>query len=164
MAAPFFGIDGYPRKMAMTDQLDSFIDVFQRLEGGDEDAAAEIFKRFSNRLIGLAHSRLDSQLRQKVDAEDVAQSALKSFFRGLKNEQFQLDNWDALWALLVVIALRKCNRRIDSFRAACRDVSREITPGTDSSLMPYEAVAREPTPLEAVTLGELLSCVMNGLE
>ena len=55
-----------------------------RLRAGDNAAAAEVFRRFANRLIGLARTHLDARVRQKVDPEDVMQSALKSFESTMK--------------------------------------------------------------------------------
>jgi DNA-directed RNA polymerase specialized sigma24 family protein len=46
----------------------------------DEQAARENFDRFARRLIGLARTRLDRRIRQKIDPEDVVQSVFRSFF------------------------------------------------------------------------------------
>src|SRR5580692_11428902 len=94
----------------------SFDTVMQRLRAGDDEAAADVFRRFADRLIGLARSRLDERLRQKVDPEDVMQSVFKSFFRVQADGKLDLANWDSLWALLTVITLRKCGHRIEYFR------------------------------------------------
>src|SRR6185295_15765908 len=59
----------------------SFDDLMARLRTGDEAAAAEVFHRFTGRLIGLARRRLDHLVRPKVDAEDILQSVYRSFFR-----------------------------------------------------------------------------------
>ena len=59
---------------------DSFDDVMARLRAGDQAAAREIFERFVDKLIRLAHSRFDAVLRHKVDPDDVVQSAYKRFF------------------------------------------------------------------------------------
>src|SRR5438874_1802198 len=58
----------------------SFAQLMARLQARDEAAAAEVFGRFGQRLIGLARQHLDMRVRQKVDPDDVMQSALKSFF------------------------------------------------------------------------------------
>src|SRR4051812_50134846 len=47
----------------------------------DEAAAEELFRRYSGRLTALARSRLSHALATRVDAEDVVQSAYRSFFR-----------------------------------------------------------------------------------
>lgn len=128
----------------------SFVDVMARLRGGDSQAAAQVFQRFAQRLIGLARRRLDRRLRQKLDPEDVLQSAFRSFFE--RQEQFELADWDSLWALLVVLTLRKCGRQVDLYRAARRAVEREA-----GDPVGVEALAREPTPAEAAALADTLA-------
>ena len=112
---------------------DSFADLVVRLRAGAPDAAGEIFRRFARRLIGLARLHLDARLRQKIDPEDVMQSALKSFFIRHAGGAFDLDSWDSLWSLLTVITLRKCGHKLEHFQAACRDVRRETTPAPATS-------------------------------
>src|SRR5208282_598146 len=45
----------------------SFDALMNRLQAGDQDAAVQIFDRFTRRLIGLARAHLDTLIRQKVD-------------------------------------------------------------------------------------------------
>jgi RNA polymerase sigma-70 factor (ECF subfamily) len=128
--------------------------------------AAEIFHRFAHRLMGLVRSRLDSLLRPKVDPEDLLQSVFRSFFVGAREGQLDLRDWDSLWGLLTVITLRKCGRRIDYFRAARRDVRREIaTPPAEEADRPgWEVVCREPSPDEAAVLAETLEHLLRKLD
>jgi RNA polymerase sigma-70 factor (ECF subfamily) len=141
----------------------SFADLMARLKAGDQDAATEIFHQFAHRLIGLARSRLDRFLRQKIDPEDVMQSVFRSFFVRQAKGEFDLLNWDSLWSLLTVITLRKCGHRVDYFRADCRDVRRESPNRAlpDDSVLSWQAIAREPTPSEAVQLTETLEHVLR---
>lgn len=145
---------------------DSFNDLMARLQSGDPDAAAEIFRRFSNRLIALARSRLDRLPRQKADPEDVVQSVFRSFFIRHANDPFDLTNWDNVWGMLTVITMRKCGHRIEYYRAARRDVAREVfqPPSTDDSARSWQVIAREPTPMEAAMLAETVEQVMSGLK
>jgi RNA polymerase sigma-70 factor (ECF subfamily) len=144
----------------------SFDDCIARLRAGDDAVAAQIFNRFANRLIALARSRLDNLLRQKVDPEDLLQSVFQSFFARNKEGQFDIRDWDSLWALLTVITLRKCGRRIEYFHAACRDVRREVTapPSAEDSSVGWEAVGQEPSPIEAIVLAETLEKMLGLLE
>jgi RNA polymerase sigma-70 factor (ECF subfamily) len=145
---------------------DSFEALMQRLRNGDDDAASEIFNRFAHRLIGLARSRLNERLRQKLDPEDVMQSVFKSFFRVQADGKLDLASWDSLWALLTVITLRKCGHRIEYYRAACRRVDREVTPRAsgDESTASFEAIARDPSPADAAMLAETVEQVLRELE
>ena len=143
----------------------SFDDLYARLRAGDEDAAAAIFNRYVRRLVGLARSRLDRALLQKVDPEEVANSALGSFFRACAAGKFELHGWDSLWEVLLVITLRKCGRRVEHFRAKRRDVAQEVRPAAagDRDVLGWAAIAREPTPEEAVMLSETIEQLTRGL-
>jgi RNA polymerase sigma-70 factor (ECF subfamily) len=142
----------------------SFDDLMARLRTGDERAAAEVFQRFAQRLLGLARSRLDRLIQVKVDPEDVLQSVYRSFFRRHAQGQYELQSWDSLWGMLTVITLRKCGHRVRYFRSACRDVQREVAlPPRDELRVEWQAVGRDPTPSEAARLAETLEQVMRDL-
>ncbi|HEX8201597.1 MAG TPA: sigma-70 family RNA polymerase sigma factor [Isosphaeraceae bacterium] len=145
---------------------DSFIDLIARLQRGDEDAAAAVFRRYLHRLIALASKQFDGRLRHKADPEDVVQSAFKSFFVRLGDGQFDLADWESLWGLLAVITLRKCYRRRDYLLAERRDVGRELTRpmAEDGSGSRWEFVDHEPTPLEAAILAETVQGLLDRLE
>ena len=143
----------------------SFDDLYARLRAGDEDAATAIFNRYVHRLVALARSRLDRVMQQKVDPEEIANSALGSFFRACAEGKFELEGWDSIWEVLLVITLRKCGRRVEYFRAKRRNVAQEAPPGAtdDPDVLGWAAIAREPTPEEAVMLGETVDEVMRSL-
>ncbi|MFL5241141.1 MAG: RNA polymerase sigma factor [Gemmataceae bacterium] len=145
---------------------DSFTDIMARLRGGDQAAAREIFQRFVDQLVRLAHRQFDGVMRRKVDPEDVVQSAYKSFFVRYGEGKMEIQDWGNLWGMLTVITLRKCFDRVEYHRAALRDVRREAStqPSTAESQPWWEAVARDPTPEEAAMLAEILEQLMRGLE
>src|SRR5205814_9549174 len=143
----------------------SFDRLMTRLRAGDDDAAAEVFRRFTHRLIGLARSRLDHLIRSKVDPEDILQSVYRTFFSRQARDGFRLDSWDSLWGMLTVITVRKCDYRRKFFRAARRDVGREsATPPPPGLFGPdAQALARDPTPSEAARLAETVELLMREL-
>jgi RNA polymerase sigma-70 factor (ECF subfamily) len=137
---------------------DSFADLMVRLRAGDPDA--QVFRQFQARLINLARGRPGAALRQKEDPEDVVQSVFKSFFRRHAAGQFDLDSRDSPWGLLTVIPLHKCGHRLDYFRAARRDVQREVALQPEAEDAPaWEALARDPTPAAAALLAETVGCL-----
>lgn len=144
-------------------EKDHFADVMARLHAGDQQAALEVFQRFAGRLIGLARSHLVSGLQAKVDAEDVLQSAWKSFFLRQTDGQFTLAGWDDLWALLVVITLRKCNRKVEHFSAARRDVLREVRTLSEEDERSWSELAGGPAPSDGLLLAEVVEGVMRTL-
>lgn len=141
----------------------SFDEVMGRLRAGEDQAAAQVFNQFAERLIALARSRLDKFTRQKVDPEEVIQSVYRSFFKRHAEGQFNVQDWDNLWTLLAVIAARKCANRVNFFRAACRDVRQEM-PVADGSAADWPGSAAEPTPEEAAILTETIEELMRGLD
>jgi RNA polymerase sigma-70 factor (ECF subfamily) len=128
------------------------------------DAAREIFERFAGRLILLARYHLDARLRQKVDPEDVVQSAYKSFFLRYGGVDLAAEGWDGLWGLLTVITLRKCADRARHFRAGRRDVAREAPAAEEGAESWRGAAGREPTPEEAAALAEAVENLLRGLD
>jgi RNA polymerase sigma-70 factor (ECF subfamily) len=143
---------------------DSFADVMARLRAGDDNAAAQVFRRFTHRLIALARAHLDSRVRQKVDPEDVLQSAYKSFFLRCEQERLSAENWDGLWSLLTVITTRKCGRWARKFRGGRRDVAAEVAAAGDPDESDVIVLySEEPSPEEAVMLSELVEQLHRGL-
>jgi DNA-directed RNA polymerase specialized sigma24 family protein len=75
---------------------------------GDRDATQRLWQRYFQRLVDLARKKLRGAPRGMADEEDVALSALDSFFRGAEQGRFpQLHDRDDLWYLLLVITERK---------------------------------------------------------
>lgn len=142
----------------------SFDAVFEGLRLGEEKAAVEIFARFSQRLIALASRRISGSLRQKVDPEDLVQSAFKSFFRAHEGAAVQVQDWHSLWSLLATITLRKAGHQLRRFQTEKRDVRKEVSGiANDHESRPgIEALAREPTPAEATILQETVEFLLNG--
>lgn len=136
-----------------------------RLKAGEDAASRVVFERFANRLIGLARKSLDGRLLQKVDPEDVVQSAYKSFFLGQREAGWEFGGWDGLWGMLTLITLRKCAHRAEYYQAEKRDVRRELPPATDSvgSAVDAFALDREPQPEEAALLVETVESLFQSV-
>lgn len=83
------------------------------LKEGDEQALEQIFARYYEPIVRLVQRRLPPAARRSADEEDVALSALNSFLRRAKADEFpQLESRDDLWKLLVAIARRKSIKHI----------------------------------------------------
>jgi RNA polymerase sigma-70 factor (ECF subfamily) len=152
-----------PSQQAVGDS--AFGNLMERLRHGDGEAALQVFQQFAFRLVALAHSRLSSQLRQKVDAEDVLQSVFRSFFDGHAQGRFRLVSWDSLWGLLADITLRKCAGKAEYFHASRRNVDREVSSAArpDDSASSWQGLSREPTPEEAACLSETVELLLRDL-
>jgi len=98
-----------------------------RLGHGDDHAATAVFQGFFDRMVRLAHRRQSPNLRARFDAEDVAQSALRTFFGRARAGEFEINSPEDLWSLLATITLRKLSFHTRLHRSKKRTVTRETT-------------------------------------
>jgi RNA polymerase sigma-70 factor (ECF subfamily) len=145
---------------------DASNDLVARWQAGDQQAADQLFRRYAGRLIALARSRLSAALSRRVDAEDVVQSAYRSFFAGAQNGMYDPERGGTLWALLVAITLHKLQDQLERHTAKKRSIKLEQGFGTEDSLFGIQAhaLAREPSPVEAVALVDQVEQVMRRLD
>ena len=136
-----------------------------RLGEGDNEAARRIWQRYFGRLMRLARRRLEGQPRRVADEEDVALSAMKSFYRGMAAGRFpHLRDRHDLWRLLVTITARKAldqaRRVYAKKRGGGRVRGESAFRGSDRSSLPGgidQVLGEQPTPDFAVMIAE--SCV-----
>ena len=144
---------------------DSFAEFMVRLHSGDDAAAQELFRRFTHQLIALALRHIGTGLRHKVDPEDIVQSAFKSFFFRYGAGNLDVANWNSLWGLLTLIAVRKCAERVAYHTAERRDAAREVAPPRGDEAAAFAVpIGREPTPLEAAMLSETVDQLFASLD
>jgi RNA polymerase sigma factor (sigma-70 family) len=141
-------------------QEDRSGDLVARWRAGDQEAAGELHRRYTTRLIALARSRLPAHLTRRLDPEDVVQSVYRSFFAGAGAGRYDLQQSGDLWQLLVTITLHKLYRKVRQNSAAKRAVGRE-QPLADAQAV---FLTHEPTPAEAAALADELQHVMRSLE
>jgi len=139
-------------------------ELVARWRRGDEQAAAELFDRYAGRLITLARTRLPVHLVQRFDAEDVVQSAYRSFFARSKDGRIEVRLGADIWRLLVAIVLNKLRSQVRHNSAEKRSVRKEWHQGGGAAWDAESAVLAEaPSPLEALTLIDELEQFMRGL-
>ncbi|MCA9077901.1 MAG: sigma-70 family RNA polymerase sigma factor [Planctomycetaceae bacterium] len=144
----------------------SFQAFLKHLDEDDDQAAKEIFNRFSRRLVIRAHRRLSAHVKQKHDAEDVVQSVFRTFFRRQSEGQFEFTDWSGIWGLLVLLTVRKCGHKAENVHAARRDVRREVSSDAlrEATEGQWEPADREPTADEISTLEDTVEQLMERLE
>lgn len=140
----------------------------ERLESGDELAAQRLWEVFFDRLVRLAHGRLQNRYKKTVDAEDIALSAFHSFCRGVANHRFpSLADHDGLWRLLVSITLHKvlhairhqdCQKRGGEFQEL---VGLDVE--GDSLHAVNQLVSREPSPEFVAEITEQFERLLESL-
>ena len=120
-----------------------------------------VFAQYSKRLVDLAQRNLSTRLQGRVDGEDIAQSALRTFFRRSELGEFRIDATTDLWKLLVKITLTKVHNQVRHHRADKRNVTREQSPPEAGSF--EQAISREPSPAEAAELVDHLEQLLDGM-
>ena len=142
---------------------DEVIELVSRWRRGDQAAAKGLFDRYVARLMELVRSRLSAKLAQRIDPEDVVQSAYRSFFCGARQGNFELRQGGDLWRLLVATTLHKLHDQVKRHQAARRSVRAEEPRGAANDAN-GTAESREPSPLEAAAVVDTLEAVMRNLE
>ena len=138
----------------------------KRLEDGDELAAERLWNSYFERLVHLAHNRLQLRHRKVDDAEDVALSAFHSFCRGVKQKRYPaLSDRHGLWRLLVSITIHKLLHVVRNQDRLKRGGGFTELAGFDSSSDSFAAinqvVSREPSPEFAAEVAEQYERLMN---
>jgi len=132
---------------------------------GDQQAAGELFNRYVARLIALARSKLSPGLARRLDADDVVQSACRSFFVRVRDGRLVVQPGGELWDLLAAITLRKVLGQVEHHTAQKRSIKREEKPADTDSVcwVEVEAIARDPGAGEQNALAEECEQAMSGL-
>lgn len=137
--------------------------LLARWQAGDARAAQELFQRYADRLIALVRTHLSAKLGRRLDAEDVLQSAFRSFFVGARAGRYELERGGDLWRLLVAISLHKLQAQAAYHAAGKRDIASETDFDAQAGPGAPQALAREPSPVEAVALADEVEQLLRGL-
>ena len=138
--------------MAEQDEITAWLN---QLSQGDSHAAEVIWQNYFEGLVTYARRRLHDMPRRTFDEEDVALSAMNSFFVGMRNGQFDLiSNREELWKLLLTITARKAQaqrrRSLRSKRGSGRVRGESIFAGADhgqdGELGIGDILGKQPTP------------------
>jgi len=144
---------------------DSSVELVVAWKAGDETAAERLFHRYFARLHGLVHSHLSEQMAARLDADDVLQSAFRSFFHGARGGRYVLERSGDLWRLLAAIAvhkLRHVQKRHSAGKRACaREQPLELVGEALEGDVAW--LAREPTPEDAALLADEIKQLLRPL-
>jgi DNA-directed RNA polymerase specialized sigma24 family protein len=152
--------------MSPTDSVSQWL---EQLRAGDQAVADPLWRRFFQRMVGLARDRLQGRARAAADEEDVALSAFDSFCRGAEQGRFpQLNDRHDLWRLLFTLTERKAiallRREHRQKRGGGRVVGEGALAGPDSPGGTLDQmVGREPSPELAAILAEEVACRLEAL-
>ena len=138
----------------------NFQDLVRRVRDGDEEAAAELVKRYEPAVRRVVRVRLvDSRVRRVFDTMDICQSVLGGFFMRVAMGEYDLEQPQQLLALLAQMARNKVADKVRMERAGRRD-NRRVEAG---DMQEREVAAPAPSPSQVVAGKELLSMVRGRL-
>lgn len=110
----------------MADDSDAVTCWIGDLRRQSPEAQARIFEQYFGPAVRLASRRLGTARRRERDEEDVAISAMQSFFAGIAADRFdRLASRDDLWAVIAVITSRKAIRQLRRLTSRKRGGGRE---------------------------------------
>lgn len=138
--------------------------LLKSLKEGDDEAAAEVFRRYVHRLVALARRRISDRLGRRLDADDVVQSVYRSFFHRAKQGHFEWNRNGDLWRLLAAITVRKTIGKAQFHSQQKRDVDREDAAAGQLMNGSSGEVAWEPQDEDAIALEDELRHIMEGLK
>jgi RNA polymerase sigma factor (sigma-70 family) len=129
-----------------------------------EQATTAIVQRYFARLAEVVGRQLSRRVRRRVDPEDLVQTTFRSVCLRLATGQFQLDDREDFWRLLVSVALNKTRKEVATQMAQKRDPRRERhsnTPDDEALLQLLDR--RTPTPEDATITAEEMGRLLDML-
>ena len=140
-----------------------FQELIRRVRAGDDDAAAELVRRYEPEIRREIRLRLtDPAMRRVVDSVDICQSVLGNFFARAALGQFDLDEPRQLVRLLVTMARNRVTDWARQQHAERRDQRREL-PLDACVETAAEPVSGDPSPSRIIAGRELLEQVRGRL-
>jgi RNA polymerase sigma factor (sigma-70 family) len=137
----------------------------RELQAGNQDAAQQLWERYFQQLVQLAHKRLPNRIRRHTDDEDIALSAFKSFCRGAAAGRYpQLADREDLWRLLVTITAHKAihaARHANRLKRGGRNHAPLDEANAEFALQ--DIIGREPTPQFSLQVAEELDQLLDML-
>lgn len=140
------------------------------LKRGDDEAARLLWRRYFERLVGVARRKLGETVRRAADEEDVALEAFHVLCRGAAEGRFeQLADRVDLWRLMVAITAKEAvtqMRREGRLKRGGGQVRGESIFGGPGNEIPQgfdHVLLEQPTPEFVVMLEEQHKRLLAGL-
>lgn len=102
-----------------------------------------IVDRYCVRLVALIANRLSDRWKHQVDAQDIVQSALGSFFIRANQSRLQFSQSVSLWNLLATFAKRKMARTIERRSAIKRGGDQKHVPFDEAELETSVSISQD---------------------
>ena len=124
----------------------------------------EFCEHYGAALERVANRNLQTRLRRRFDAQDVVQSAFRTFLRRASGGQFQLSDSESLWRLLCAITLTKVREQARLQLRQKRTPAREVRLKAESESVGVAPHAPGPTPAELVEFREQFEHIIASLD
>lgn len=141
-------------------------DLVDRWRQGDEQAANDLYQTYLGRMSQLVSQHMSQRFASRIDPDDVVHSAYRTFFRRVKEGEFQFEDDADIWKLLLTIALNKVRNRVRFHSAAKRDAAQEVSGDLIEREVALhgDSLSRHPSPHEAIAFADLLEEVYGRLD
>jgi RNA polymerase sigma-70 factor (ECF subfamily) len=138
----------------------AFLDSIRKIRAGDDQAAAELVRRYEPLIRREIRLRLaDRRLERIFDSMDVCQSVLGSFFIRAAAGEYDLERPEQLVGLLVKMARNKLASAARKQYQRRRDARRQAAPADNLDRLP----AKETPPSEQLCYREQLTQLLDSL-
>jgi RNA polymerase sigma factor (sigma-70 family) len=145
-------------------RIDEWTQFVAGLRSGEQGAAREFCDRFGPALHRMAESHLPGGLRRRLGAEDVVQSACRTFLRRVRDQQFQLADSRGLWRLMCAITLTKVREQTRFHRRKRRGFHLEAADVPNDSAAGPQLARHVPAPDEAAMFADEFRRLLESLD
>ena len=133
-------------------EVPTFEELIHRVRAWDQDAAAELVRRYEPAIRRAVRFRLaDARLGNLLDSMDICQSVMRSFFLRATSGQYSLETPEQLLSLLTAMARNKLASQARKQRSLRRDHRRASPLGEEGDRL----VAPGDSPSAALVLLDL---------
>jgi len=146
---------------------DAWGEIVEGLRTGNPSVIRHFCRRYGSSLERLAERHLASGMRRRVGADDVVQSACRTFLRRAQIGEFELSDCEGLWGLLCAITLTKVREQTRYHLRGKRGLDREVHGAGHVSGEPsmfFDQAAAEPSPAEAAEFTDQFTQLIASLD
>ena len=138
----------------------TLVALFRSCSGEEikQDAARQFAERYMEKLVSLIERNISGRFQARFDAEDVAQSVMRSWFEGVKKRKIHPTSSSEIWPLISVMALNKVRNQIRYNLAKIRDVQKSVDGEQIFDAVPV------PNHEDGVVFEDLLASISNALD
>lgn len=135
------------------------------LQNGDEAAVRRLWNDYFTRIVRLAARKMQNLRLRAADEEDIALSAMNSFYQMARKREEPIADPTELWKLLATITNRKVNKERQRQYAGKRReqlLAGESIFGDEALPLGINQIASEtPAPEAALELAETLEAILS---